>query len=57
MAQTPATEPDVTIVADTVGLCQVAIRRSSPEELGAAIDGDHALGDLVLAGLGALARD
>jgi uncharacterized protein (TIGR03083 family) len=50
-------EPDITIVADAAGLCRVAIRRMRPDELGAVIDGDRELGDLVLAGIGALARD
>jgi hypothetical protein len=52
-----AAEPDVTIIADPVGLCQVAIRRLRPQQLDAVIDGDHALGELVLGGLDALARD
>jgi uncharacterized protein (TIGR03083 family) len=55
--QAQAAEPDVTIVTDAAGLCRVAIRRLHPEELEAAIDGDRELGDLVLAGIGALARD
>ena len=55
--QAQAAEPDVTIVTDAAGLCRVAIRRLRPEELEAAIDGDRELGDLVLAGIGALARD
>jgi uncharacterized protein (TIGR03083 family) len=50
-------EPDVTIVTDAVALCRLAVRRLRLEELGAAIDGDRELGDLVLAGIGALARD
>lgn len=52
-----ASEPDVTIVTDAAGLCRVAVRRLRVEELHAAIDGDRELGDLVLAGIGALARD
>lgn len=55
--QAQAAEPDVTIVTDAVDLCRVAVRRLRPEELEAAIDGDRELGDLVLAGIGALARD
>lgn len=55
--QTQPGEPEVTIVADTVGLCRVAVRRLSPQQLDAVIDGDRALGDLVLAGIGSLARD
>lgn len=55
--QTQAGEPEVTIVTDTVDLCRVAVRRLGPEQLDAAIEGDQALGDLVLAGIGALARD
>jgi uncharacterized protein (TIGR03083 family) len=51
------TEPDVTIVTDAPGLCRVAVRRLRPEQLDAVIDGDRELGDLVLAGIGALARD
>jgi uncharacterized protein (TIGR03083 family) len=52
-----AAEPDVTIVTDAASLCRVAVRRLRPEELDAAIDGDRELGDLVLVGIGALARD
>ncbi|MBO0831139.1 MAG: hypothetical protein J2P29_04115, partial [Actinobacteria bacterium] len=55
--QAQAAEPEVTIVTDAVGLCRVAVRRLRPEQLDAVIDGDHELGDLVLAGIGALARD
>jgi len=55
--QAQTSEPQVTIVTDAAGLCRVAIRRLRPEQLGAAIDGDRELGDLVLAGIGALARD
>jgi uncharacterized protein (TIGR03083 family) len=52
-----AVEPDVTILADAPRLCLVAVRRLRPEQLDAVIDGDRELGDLVLAGIGALARD
>jgi uncharacterized protein (TIGR03083 family) len=55
--QAQAAEPEVTIVTDAVGLCRVAVRRLRPEQLHAVIDGDQELGDLVLAGIGALARD
>jgi uncharacterized protein (TIGR03083 family) len=55
--QAKAVEPEVTIVTDAAGLCRVAVRRLRPEQLEAAIDGDRELGDLVLAGIGALARD
>ncbi len=55
--QAQAAEPDVTIVTDAVSLCRVAVRRLRVEDLDAAIDGDRELGGLVLAGLGALARD
>jgi uncharacterized protein (TIGR03083 family) len=55
--QSQAAEPEVTIVTDAADLCRVAIRRLRPEQLDAAIDGDRGLGDLVLAGVGALARD
>jgi uncharacterized protein (TIGR03083 family) len=55
--QSQAVEPDVTIVTDAIGLCRVAVRRLSPDELEVAIEGDRELGDLVLAGIGALARD
>jgi uncharacterized protein (TIGR03083 family) len=50
-------EPDVTIVTDAVSLCRLAVRRLRPEELEAAVDGDRELGDLVIAGMGALAKD
>jgi hypothetical protein len=52
----PAT-PEVTIMTDPVDLCRVAARRLEPAELDATVDGDHKLTDLVLAGIGALARD
>jgi uncharacterized protein (TIGR03083 family) len=55
--QAQAAEPDVTIVTDAPGLCRVAVRRLRPDQLEAVIDGDRELGDLVLAGIGALARD
>jgi uncharacterized protein (TIGR03083 family) len=55
--QTQAAEPDVTIVTDPVGLCQVAVHRLRPDLLDTAVDGDRELGSLVLAGIGALARD
>jgi uncharacterized protein (TIGR03083 family) len=50
-------DPQVTIVADAVGFCRVAIRRLRPNQLDAAIEGDLALGDLVLTSIDALARD
>lgn len=50
-------EPDVTVVADTVDLCRLAARRLRADELGATIEGDRQLADLVLAGLDAFARD
>lgn len=53
----PATKPAVTIVTDPVDLCRVAARRLDPAELDATIDGDRQLAELVLAGVGALARD
>jgi len=52
-----AAEPDVTIVADAVGLCRLAVRRLSRRQLGAAIDGDQELGTLALTAIDALARD
>jgi uncharacterized protein (TIGR03083 family) len=55
--QAQTAEPEVTIIAGAAGLCRVAIRRLRPEQLDAVIDGDRELGDLVLAGIGALARD
>jgi uncharacterized protein (TIGR03083 family) len=55
--QAETAEPDVTIVTGAAGLCRVAIRRLRPDELDVVIDGDRELGDLVLAGIGALARD
>jgi uncharacterized protein (TIGR03083 family) len=50
-------DPEVTIVADAVGFCRVAVRRLRPDQLDAAIEGDPALGDLVLTSVDALARD
>jgi uncharacterized protein (TIGR03083 family) len=55
--QDQAVEPDVTIVADAVDFCRVAVRRLRPNQLDTAIEGDRALGDLVLASIDALARD
>jgi hypothetical protein len=55
--QAQTAEPEVTIVTDAAGICRVAIRRLRPDQLDAVIDGDRELGDLVLAGMGALARD
>jgi uncharacterized protein (TIGR03083 family) len=52
-----ATEPQAIIVADARALCQVAARRLRPSELSAAIEGDGALAELVLADLDAFARD
>lgn len=52
-----ATDPDVTIVADAVDFCLVAVRRLRPDQLDAAIEGDQALGYLVLTSIDALARD
>lgn len=50
-------EPEVTIIADAVDVCQLALRRLRPDQLDAAFDGDRALGDFVLEGMDALARD
>lgn len=55
--QAPFEEPEVTIVADAFRFCRVAVRRLRPDQLDAAIDGDRELADLVLAGVGALAKD
>jgi uncharacterized protein (TIGR03083 family) len=52
-----AVEPEVTIVTDAVDFCLVAVRRLRPDQLDAAIEGDRALGDLVLTSIDALARD
>lgn len=58
LAPQPLTaEPEVTIITNATDLCRVAIRRLRPDQLDAVIDGDHELGDLVLAGISALARD
>jgi hypothetical protein len=48
---------EVTIITNATDLCRVAIRRLGPDQLDAVIDGDRELGDLVLAAIGALARD
>jgi hypothetical protein len=55
--QDQVAEPDVTVVADAVDLCRVAVRRLRPDQLDASIDGDHSLGELVLRSIDALARD
>lgn len=57
LALEAAGEPDITITTDAVGFCQVAIRRLAPGDLYAVIEGDRALGERVLAGVGALAKD
>lgn len=51
------TEPDVTIVTDAVDFCRVSVRRLRAEQLDAVVEGDRALGDLVLTSIDALARD
>jgi uncharacterized protein (TIGR03083 family) len=53
----PPADPQVTIVADAVDLCQVAVRRLRPDQLDAAIDGDRELADFVLGSIDALAKD
>ena len=55
--QAQAGRPDVTIVADAVDLCRLATGRLAPADLDAVIEGDTALGALVLANAGTLARD
>jgi len=55
--QDQAVEPEVTIVTDAVDFCRVAVRRLRPDQLDVAIEGDRALGDLVLTSIDALARD
>jgi hypothetical protein len=55
--QDQVAEPDVTVVADAVDLCGVAVRRLRPDQLETVIDGDHSLGELVLRSIDALARD
>jgi hypothetical protein len=40
-----------------VDFCRVAVRRLRPDELDAAIEGDRALGELVLTSIDSLARD
>jgi uncharacterized protein (TIGR03083 family) len=47
----------LSLVADVTDFCRVAARRLEPEELGAAIDGDRDVADLVLAATGAFAQD
>lgn len=55
--QPQTTEPDVTIVTDAVSFCRLAVRRLPPDDLDAAIEGDHDLATRVLAAMDALARD
>ena len=50
-------EPEATIVTDAVDFCLLAVRWLRPSRLDAAIEGDRALGDLVLTSVDALARD
>lgn len=59
LAQQPprAAGPDVTVVADAVDFCRVAVRRLRPDELDVAVEGDRALADLLLGSIDALARD
>jgi uncharacterized protein (TIGR03083 family) len=49
--------PDFTLTVDVVSMCRLAARRTTPEQMGAIIEGDRALGELVLAGAGVFARD
>jgi hypothetical protein len=53
----PGFEPDTTIVADVVDLCLVAAARLDHNELESAFEGDPTLAELVLANVGAFARD
>lgn len=55
--QPEAAEPAVTIVTDAVSFCRLAVRRLRPEDLNAAIEGDHELATRVLTTVDALARD
>lgn len=48
-------EPAVTITMDTVDYCRVVAERLAPDECGATVDGDEALGRTVLACASALA--
>jgi uncharacterized protein (TIGR03083 family) len=54
-----STDPETgaVIVADVVDLCRVAAARLSPDDLGREVTGDVALAELVLANVGAFARD
>ena len=45
------------MVIDTTELCRVAARRLAPEDAGAHLEGEAALGRLVLAAADAFARD
>ena len=55
--QLQVAEPEVTIVVEAVRFCRVAVNRLRPDQLDAVIDGDRELADLVLAGVGGLAKD
>lgn len=58
LAPEPRTaDPEVTIVAEAVDLCRLAVHRLRPDDLDAAIEGDHALATRVLASMDSLARD
>jgi len=50
-------EPDVVVIAAAFDLCRVAARRLDPGALGATIEGDGQLAEVVLAGIDAFARD
>jgi hypothetical protein len=50
-------EPDVVVIAAAFDLCRVAARRLDPDALGATIEGDGQLAEVVLAGIDAFARD
>jgi uncharacterized protein (TIGR03083 family) len=48
-------EPDVRLIADTVGFCRLSAGRLSADELGAHITGDRVLGEAILATAAAFA--
>jgi uncharacterized protein (TIGR03083 family) len=50
-------EPDVTLTSDVVSMCRLAAARTTPDQISAIIEGDVALGELVLAGASVFARD
>jgi hypothetical protein len=49
--------PDVTVIGDVIDICRLAARRTERDEISVEVIGDAALGERVLASVGAFSRD